>query len=259
MQYLRGRSWRLLARCDVHIDAELQLYDGSKFGSIPQIPSPETDMAPDDFIEINDHIEDFLVFLYRVDEASRRNAAWPTASNIMQTTLFRPGSAVYKLLSVDSDEEYRADGLGMMLDLRLASLIYIASTLLACQAPSETSERWVKQLERNITTQQVHTGPNLRLLCYTILKFGHAVHLDSPERAWFMVRMVQVVKRLNGETGRKVGRPLLSYLALNLEETAGSEFSEIDAEDIRRQVFGCRAAFRYNDYNEKEYKIWDTD
>ena len=186
-------------------------------------------------LETRSYLNEFSRFLRRISIASESSEDCSRSASLSES-IFKPAEWLYDLLSTSSYDSSKGGGLGVQRNHRLASLIYICDVVSSYNGSTTKRNAYLAKIQRKLLAAKLNVIPNMRVLYYsTILKDG-SVALDNPERAWFVIRMVQIVKRLSHHTGAQLSALLLHYLAMDLEHGHGSMM--IDPNMVEREVLG---------------------
>jgi hypothetical protein len=197
-------------------------------------PSFSTNLA-----EIQSHVHQFQTFIHSISQSQ----IWKTASLCpRQIALFNPSTSLHKLLSTSIYSiNSLGPGLGFDSSHGYAALIYLTLLVLDYSENPAESEEYFCTLQKTLISNNLDLRPNVHLLFFVLLQREGKMRLDSAERAWSTIRLMQVLKRLSWSTVLEIGQSMLEFL-MCVEQgstrtgVVGGEYLEIGAYMVYEQV-----------------------
>lgn len=195
---------------------------------------PPTDLHAGDLQEICFHVRAFLDFCHDMSRLSTLTAEHSEQDFPFQSLMFDDESLFHQLLATPSEDPLKEYWPGMQRNSRMGILIYLCKALIDFGGPCQESEVYFETLHRKLVGARVKFPRHLQTFLYVVLRPENRILLESEERTWGMIQIVQVVKRLGETTGLKVGRLMLDFLTPSHEARVVSQ--RVDAREIWDEV-----------------------
>jgi hypothetical protein len=195
---------------------------------------PPSDPHTGDLEEMSHHVRAFLDFCDDMSRLSTLRTERSEREFPFQSLMFKEESLFHHLLATPSEDPLKEHWPGMERNHRMGILIYLCKTSIDFGGPCKESEVYFQTLHRKLVKARVDFQSHLQMFLYAVLRMENRLQLENAERAWGMIQMVQVVKRLGDWTGLKVGRLILDFLTLS--HGARVDVQAVDAREIWDEV-----------------------
>lgn len=208
--------------------------------------------------EILSHITQFKEFFRRLKEAASQlttsvkisaSSKFVAASFVhnrpIQHLLLKKDGPLHRLLAPSKEDCQRGGGgLGYLGIHRLACLFYMCAALLDLRkedgsSDMAASEQYIQQTYNMFLNHELDRRPNVRLFMFILIRGPDIqgkskLRLQSADRSWALVRLMQVIKCLSWETAMQVGQTLLNFLMMvdEPEGTIRERALDIDGADL---------------------------
>jgi hypothetical protein len=185
-------------------------------------------------IEIQDHVSQFQTFLHSISTSTLWKAP---KDRPRQAILFKSGGFIQQTLSTSLEDLNKSGvGLGFESCHGYAVAIYLSLALLSFADCPDESERYLLQLQLTFIENSLDLRPNIHLMFFIFLQREGKMSLDSVERAWATIRLMQVLKRLSWIRALSIGHSLLEFLMLVEPGNTNRYEDEVSADMVFEEV-----------------------
>jgi hypothetical protein len=192
---------------------------------------------------LNNDVNEFMTFLDNARRLSFSQSA-NTPGLSRRSTLFQPGSEMYRHLCPLPEENRSQYNSNYQLYCRLGALLYINLMLWDLRSSPNACERSLTEINLQISELGFEGGcipPSL-----LFWSFLHETSLFDSNRLWCVQRLISVMKQLSYERMYRISEALLSFLSFE-SDIQGIDYLDVfDIEALKGEAFGFEFGFDDN-------------